>query len=413
MLAPSLRRMIEPLPYSFSMVATARSMALLLFFGSSMARAQTYTGYLFRWQVGVSCLCKALGIAVVTGTRLPGEALSGCDDDAPKRKPPEPAPGGEPRPLPRGRRGRARSGRRSAGACGRPEGGARRLHDGRRLHPARAAGDPLLGDALEAIGYDTFLRDACRLLDAAKNRDAKRCSEVTASALRGKCVATVAELTSNPDACPFDFPSKPDLGRDATCLAVASHDAELCAGALEWTTPVTCRALATHDADACKKLAQPADRTRCARDVQRWSAVLPAAAAPSRDAGVPSGTVTLTGDGGGLGSEAFPIDVSRGVVVLERLEGPHFVVGKLTASGLELVQRGPGDPKPFMMEVRRTVQSEEGARRAAAARDCGSPGGGPRRLEGERPRVKVARFERKRGAPLELTVEGPSSRACT
>src|ERR1051326_3404484 len=30
--------------------------------------------------------------------------------------------------------------------------------------------DPLVGDALRAIGYDTFLRDACRLLEAAKDR---------------------------------------------------------------------------------------------------------------------------------------------------------------------------------------------------------------------------------------------------
>src|ERR1035438_5131545 len=36
-MAPSLRRMIEPLPYSFSMAAKARSIALLLFLGSSMA----------------------------------------------------------------------------------------------------------------------------------------------------------------------------------------------------------------------------------------------------------------------------------------------------------------------------------------------------------------------------------------
>src|ERR1700685_4655834 len=38
MLVPSLRRMIEPFPYSFSMEATARSMALPLFFVSSMAK---------------------------------------------------------------------------------------------------------------------------------------------------------------------------------------------------------------------------------------------------------------------------------------------------------------------------------------------------------------------------------------
>jgi hypothetical protein len=37
---PSLRRMIEPLPYSFSMVATARSMALLRFL-SSMKRLRS------------------------------------------------------------------------------------------------------------------------------------------------------------------------------------------------------------------------------------------------------------------------------------------------------------------------------------------------------------------------------------
>src|SRR5580658_394879 len=38
MLVPSLRRMIEPFPYSFSLVATARSTALLLFLVSSIAR---------------------------------------------------------------------------------------------------------------------------------------------------------------------------------------------------------------------------------------------------------------------------------------------------------------------------------------------------------------------------------------
>src|SRR4051812_28373985 len=31
----------------------------------------------------------------------------------------------------------------------------------------RANVDPLVGDGLRAIGYDTFLRDACRLLEAA------------------------------------------------------------------------------------------------------------------------------------------------------------------------------------------------------------------------------------------------------
>src|ERR1700722_2285007 len=63
MLAPSLRRMIEPLPYSFSIVATASSIALLLFLGSSMTvlglgRARlgglakgSHTGNLFSFQL--------------------------------------------------------------------------------------------------------------------------------------------------------------------------------------------------------------------------------------------------------------------------------------------------------------------------------------------------------------------------
>ncbi|HKQ70722.1 MAG TPA: hypothetical protein VJT73_15355 [Polyangiaceae bacterium] len=36
---------------------------------------------------------------------------------------------------------------------------------------ARAVKDPLLGDAIGALGYDTLARDACRILEAMKTRD--------------------------------------------------------------------------------------------------------------------------------------------------------------------------------------------------------------------------------------------------
>ena len=350
---------------------------------------------------------KAFGFALLLALGAQAPALSGCDDDAPKPMPTGPVPvaslarslgidageldlGVDP-PAPAGDLKAELDAFTTVDACA----------------SARSAGDPLIGDALEAIGYDTLLRDACRWLDAAKSRDAKRCGAITASTLRGRCVATVAEITGNPDACPFDVPSKPELGRDATCLAIASHDPELCAGALEWTTPVTCRALATHDVGACKKLVQPADQARCARDVQRWSAMLPPADAPPREAGAPSGTVALTGDAGGLGGDAFPIDVSRGVVVLERLEGPHFVVGKLTASGLEFIKHEPGDPKPFLVEL----VAPSDPKKARVERLQFEPPGRPAvDLDGSKAGalvVKVARFERRRGAPVELTVEGP------
>ncbi|MEO7108853.1 MAG: hypothetical protein ABI183_00330, partial [Polyangiaceae bacterium] len=38
--------------------------------------------------------------------------------------------------------------------------------------------DPMIGDALLAFGYDTFLRDACRQIDAVKSRDPKKCDAI-------------------------------------------------------------------------------------------------------------------------------------------------------------------------------------------------------------------------------------------
>ncbi|HEX3772045.1 MAG TPA: hypothetical protein VHV30_14315, partial [Polyangiaceae bacterium] len=76
----------------------------------------------------------------------------------------------------------------------------------------RARVDPLVGDALEAIGYDTFLRDACRVVDAAKANDPGRCAGIEASSLEARCRATVAQTGGRPDACPWESPSRPDRG---------------------------------------------------------------------------------------------------------------------------------------------------------------------------------------------------------
>src|SRR5260370_36378162 len=69
---PSLRRMIEPLPYSFSMLATARSIALLLFLMSSIGEDSlrqsacalgrddfpSYTAILFSFQLSEALLTR-------------------------------------------------------------------------------------------------------------------------------------------------------------------------------------------------------------------------------------------------------------------------------------------------------------------------------------------------------------------
>ena len=36
--------------------------------------------------------------------------------------------------------------------------------------------DPVLADAVDALGYDTLVRDACRILQALKSKDGKFCS---------------------------------------------------------------------------------------------------------------------------------------------------------------------------------------------------------------------------------------------
>src|SRR5579884_4198000 len=113
-----------------------------------------------------------------------------------------------------------------------------------RAHPIA---DPLLGDALEAVGYDTFLRDACRVLAAAKARDASPCASIDASALRRRCEATVAEVAGRPDGCPWDVPTKPELGRDPECVAIATPDARLCAAVRDRAGRAACEGIATHD----------------------------------------------------------------------------------------------------------------------------------------------------------------------
>ena len=118
----------------------------------------------------------------------------------------------------------------------------------------RGALDPAVGDALEAIGYDTLVRDACRMLEAAHAQDRKRCAGIDASSLRERCEALVAELAGDPDACPFQFPARPESGRDPVCIAVAVHDARFCAAAVGAPDRATCEATFALDDGPCKRL---------------------------------------------------------------------------------------------------------------------------------------------------------------
>jgi hypothetical protein len=156
----------------------------------------------------------------------------------------------------------------------------------------RAAVDPLVGDALHAIGYDTFLRDACRTLAAAKAKDAHECEAIDAEALRARCRMLVAVLQGDADACPFYVAIRPALGRDPTCLAIAGHDARLCAAAEPFDRP-ECEALASRDAAPCNALLRDAERARCGRELARMITVLPDPGEARPALAAPSGKLTI------------------------------------------------------------------------------------------------------------------------
>jgi hypothetical protein len=132
---------------------------------------------------------------------------------------------------------------------------------------ARATTDPLLGDAIDALGYDTLIRDACRILEALKTKDKERCKPIIASPLRARCESYVATFAGNPNLCPIVESGGKVASRDPVCLARASRDERLCAAALP-SDRATCRAQVLGDATECGK-----DES-CVRQVERYKTLL-------------------------------------------------------------------------------------------------------------------------------------------
>ncbi len=87
--------------------------------------------------------------------------------------------------------------------------------------------DPLVGDAVRSIGYDTLLRDACRILEAIKKKDPTPCSLITASALeRQECrIARPRSLLQDPRPVPAGSsrPTEAAQARGDVFLAVATR----------------------------------------------------------------------------------------------------------------------------------------------------------------------------------------------
>lgn len=183
----------------------------------------------------------------------------------------------------------------------------------------RAKIDPVVGDALGAIGYDTFLRDACRLLEAAKDKKKEPCEKIDSSALRQRCLSWVAMVAQTPDACPLQFEGLVTRGRQPTCVAVAARDPRLCAGEGRAVSRATCGALAAREPARCDVL-EGKDRAACQREATRWQSLIPAPLEGMKALPTSKAKLVVHGDRGTPDPSVTEADVSgdfgRGVVVV-------------------------------------------------------------------------------------------------
>lgn len=199
----------------------------------------------------------------------------------------------------------------------------------------RAKLDPLVGDALKAIGYDTFLRDACRLLEAAKDKKKEACEKIDSGALRSKCSTWVAMLAQTPDSCPLIAEGQPGRGRVMECVAVAARDPRLCASESRIGSRAECEGLVTRNEARCDSLL-PNDRASCRREVLRYKSLLgaPLDGLPK----LPEVKSDLKVEGletdAGPSATANAADVTRGAVVVTKGERVRIELGSLGDSDL-------------------------------------------------------------------------------
>ncbi len=277
--------------------------------------------------------------------------------------------------------------------------------------------DPMLGDALDAIGYDTFFADACRVIDAAKSGDAKRCREIAASSLRTRCRATVAELHADPGLCPWAQPKRPPLGRDTACVAVAARSVALCGAVSDPQERTACVALLARDAAGCQKLFSRTERERCTRKVARWQSAL-SAATPGvhADAYVrPAATLRVdrVDDGGGP-PPSRTIDLTHelegGTVLVEDRTGLSFILGTLTDDEPAYLAPPPMGAATFGIEVvvpRGSADAVDARVRRLQLQLPGQPLLVMQPSAAPGLTLHIGKLGRERGGAVVLTVDGP------
>jgi hypothetical protein len=204
---------------------------------------------------------------------------------------------------------------------------------------ARTAMDPLLGDAIDALGYDSLPRDACRILQALRTQSAEPCRPIIASGLRARCESYVAIVAGKPNLCPINGSGK-FAARDAVCLARASRDERMCA-AVSAGERARCRALVLGKKSECG-----ADES-CARQVDRYKSLLEK---PTEGPALPSHLhVEVVDDKGASGTSSFDLDdiAAAGAVLRATPLGNRIVLGSPKTSAWPASDAPSASPRLF------------------------------------------------------------------
>ena len=277
----------------------------------------------------------------------------------------------------------------------------------------RASLDPLVGDALRAIGYDTFLRDACRLLEAAKDQKRETCDRIDSSALRLRCQSWVAMVAQTPDTCPLQFEGLVARGRNVTCLAVAGKDPRLCAGEQRTILRATCDAMTNRDDARCDVLLAN-DRPWCKREVARWHALLAAPLSGLPKLPAARGKLTVKGEAGTPDPPTTDADLStefaRGGVVVTSRDRARIELGMTGESETSRMAPSPNRrarlgiavllepssspkdaPKPLLERLELEIPGEATLVYPAARCEC---------------RIVTARIDKTRGGELAVALQG-------
>jgi hypothetical protein len=266
--------------------------------------------------------------------------------------------------------------------------------------------DPLVGDALRSIGYETFLRDSCRLLEATRAKSVTRCDPIDASSLRARCRSYVAMATASPDTCPWLTPADTQLGRDPTCVAVAAGEPRLCA-AEELHKRATCTAVASRDEGLCA-----AGAGECRREATRWRGMLPEA---HKHEPLPDVRGHLQLRGGEALADASRADSDLHETLAQGVVLAHGVLGdRLSFANLRELEPA-ATPLRFKLRVlvgaSRVPAQTPGASDARVESLSVEGGGGPRVVCPDLHcdvRVTVKKLEPVRGGAVQLEVEATS-----